>query len=245
MNLRIGVVQLSPKVNTENPNPLAIHFSFLDNIVCQDWPSPSESHSGARAMQKVRGRSLALRWLLDTGHCQDRAKLTGPTVLSGNGVHRCVCAMRAPPTVGPPPQYRAFPDHLLTGYVFENAAAVLPYLELPKTGATSLFCAELAKKLGCYVIAGYPEKLNNDELDEIKRATTEPRRTEAGTEIEQVGANSSVLCAPDGSWVGGYRKTHLYKTDLTWAKPGELNRFQLGCSTAYLARSRRGWFCDV
>ena len=112
----------------------------------------------------------------------------------------------------------------MTGYVFDNAAAISPHLELPKTGATSLFCAELAKKLGCYVMAGYPEKLNDAELDEIKRTTTEPRHTETGIEIEQVGANSAVLCGPDGSWVGGYRKTHLYKTDLTWAKPGESNR---------------------
>lgn len=108
--------------------------------------------------------------------------------------------------------------------MFDNAAAISPHLELPKTGATSLFCAELAKKLGCYVMAGYPEKLNDAELDEIKRTTTEPRHTETGIEIEQVGANSAVLCGPDGSWVGGYRKTHLYKTDLTWAKPGESNR---------------------
>lgn len=105
--------------------------------------------------------------------------------------------------------------------MFENANAIFPYLEHPKTGATSQFCSELAEKLGCYVIAGYPEKLSDDELAEFENTTAERRRTEDGTEIRQVGANSAALCGPDGSWIGGYRKTHLYKTDITWAKPGE------------------------
>jgi len=109
-----------------------------------------------------------------------------------------------------------------TGYVFENSAAILPHLEQPRTGPTSLFCAELAKNLGCYVIAGYPECLNSQELDEISKSATasRPQVTESGTDIHQVGANSAALYGPDGVWVGGYRKTHLFKTDLTWAKAG-------------------------
>ena len=106
--------------------------------------------------------------------------------------------------------------------MFENSSAILPHLEQPRTGATSLFCAELAKNLGCYVIAGYPECLSPQELDEISKsaATSGPQVTESGTEIHQVGANSAVLYGPDGVWVGGYRKSHLFKTDLTWAKAG-------------------------
>ena len=92
---------------------------------------------------------------------------------------------------------------IFLGYVFENAIAITPHLEHPRTGATSQFCSELAKKLQCYVVAGFPEKLSPEEKTD-----------------RQVGANSSVLYGPDGEWVGGYRKTHLYETDLTWAKPG-------------------------
>ena len=43
-----------------------------------------------------------------------------------------------------------------------------------------------------------------------------------GLEVERIGANSAVLYGPDGQWVGGYRKTNLFKTDLTWAKAGEM-----------------------
>jgi predicted amidohydrolase len=86
-----------------------------------------------------------------------------------------------------------------------------------------LFCAELAKNLGCYVIAGYPERLNSQELDEISKseAGSRPQVTESGTEIHQVGANSAALYDPDGIWVGGYRKSHLFKIDLSWAKAGK------------------------
>jgi len=55
-------------------------------------------------------------------------------------------------------------------------------------------------------VAGFPEKLSLEE--------------ETSRDEKQVGANSAVFYGPDGEWVGGYRKTHLYETDLTWAKPG-------------------------
>lgn len=97
---------------------------------------------------------------------------------------------------------------VFSGYVFENATAITPYLEHPRTGPTSQFCSDLAKTLQCYVVAGFPEKLS---LDEDRK-------------IDQVGANSAAFYGPDGEWVGGYRKTNLYETDLTWAKPG------VGCS---------------
>src|SRR5260221_8815199 len=99
------------------------------------------------------------------------------------------------------------------GYVFKNAASIQPYLEQPRTGVTSRFCAEIAKKLQCYVFAGYPEALSPDELD-----TTALRSTAGGA--KEVGANSAVLYGLDGEFIGGYRKTHLFETDKTWAKPG-------------------------
>jgi protein N-terminal amidase len=115
------------------------------------------------------------------------------------------------------------------GYVFENAAAISPYLEHPRTGATSLFCAELAGKLQCYVIAGYPEDLAPDEPRLNEEIVDGPAQDNAGgsssdSEVRQVGANSAIMYGPDGQWVGGYRKTNLFETDKPWAKAG-------GCTT--------------
>ena len=112
----------------------------------------------------------------------------------------------------------------MIGYVFENAAAISPYLERPRTGATSLFCAELAQKLQCYVIAGYPEELASDEPrlnEEIVDGLAQNNADgSASKEVRQVGANSAIMYGPDGQWVGGYRKTNLFETDKPWAKAG-------------------------
>lgn len=39
-------------------------------------------------------------------------------------------------------------------------------------------------------------------------------------EVQQVGANSAVVYDPNGVRIGDYRKTNLFETDMTWAKPG-------------------------
>ncbi|RXW24096.1 hypothetical protein EST38_g1767 [Candolleomyces aberdarensis] len=103
-----------------------------------------------------------------------------------------------------------------SGYVFENASAITPYLEEPRLGPTSQFCSEIAKRLGCYVLAGYPERLSAEEDKPPLEALV---RTESASGLA-VGANSAVLYDPEGSWAGGYRKTNLYDTDKTWAKAG-------------------------
>ncbi|KAF4617420.1 hypothetical protein D9613_006193 [Agrocybe pediades] len=117
-----------------------------------------------------------------------------------------------------------FPEMAFTGYAFGDATAILPHLEQPKTGATSQFCSEIAKLLQCYVLAGYPERLGEDELAEIeasaKQRGDKPLLTPEGNEIHQVGANSAVFYGPDGAYIGGYRKTHLFHIDKSWAKPG-------------------------
>ncbi|KAJ7741349.1 carbon-nitrogen hydrolase [Mycena metata] len=102
------------------------------------------------------------------------------------------------------------PEMVFSGYVFESAASIAPYLEHPRTGPTSTFCAELARRLKCYVVAGYPERLEQSEVQQ--------HLAETGTRV--VGANSAAFYGPDGQWVGGYRKTNLFTTDKTWAKPG-------------------------
>ncbi|KAF8349508.1 hydrolase [Amanita rubescens] len=105
-----------------------------------------------------------------------------------------------------------FPEMAFTGYVFESSAAIRPHLEKPRTGPTSLFCSELAKRVQCYVVAGYPEALSQNELCS--------RTNDAGDVWQLEGANSAVVYSPAGEWVGGYRKTNLFKSDLPWAKAG-------------------------
>ncbi|KAI8994163.1 carbon-nitrogen hydrolase [Trametes punicea] len=104
------------------------------------------------------------------------------------------------------------PEMIFTGYVFPDAASISPYLEEPRTGPTSRFCAELAARLHCYVVAGYPERLPPHEI--------ESAQLEDGRTVDRIGANAAALYGPDGEFVGAYRKTNLYETDMTWAKPG-------------------------
>ncbi|KAI0821971.1 carbon-nitrogen hydrolase [Trametes gibbosa] len=105
------------------------------------------------------------------------------------------------------------PEMVFTGYVFSDAAAVAPHLEDPRTGPTSRFCAQLASRLHCYVVAGYPERLLAHEV-------TPPVRLGNGRMAHRIGANAAALYGPDGEFVGEYRKTNLFETDMTWAKPG-------------------------
>ncbi|KAI0685622.1 carbon-nitrogen hydrolase [Cytidiella melzeri] len=107
------------------------------------------------------------------------------------------------------------PEMIFTGYAFPDVTAVSPYLEDPKTGPTSNFCLELAKRLHCYVVAGYPERLAPDE----PRQPTLNQKP-YNTPTDEVGANSAILYGPDGEFIGNYRKTNPYDTDMTWSKPG-------------------------
>ncbi|THH30042.1 hypothetical protein EUX98_g4155 [Antrodiella citrinella] len=114
-----------------------------------------------------------------------------------------------------------------TGYTFTDSAHITPYLEDPLTGPTSVFCRDLARQKGCYVAAGYAERLGTQEtavvkitreVDEDRWRVKEIRTVEE--EVHQVGANSAVVYDPQGVRVGDFRKTNLFETDMTWAKPG-------------------------
>ncbi|KAG6812297.1 hypothetical protein H0H92_003470 [Tricholoma furcatifolium] len=133
-----------------------------------------------------------------------------------------------------------------TGYVFDSAEAISPYLEEPKTGPSSLFYQEIAKHLGCFVFGGYPERLSDEEKRIAPLSEPQTRRVadgalpaegmvippsnDGGSPVAshltttpphiQVGANSAIIYGPSGEWVGGYRKTNMFETDMTWAKPG-------------------------
>ncbi|XP_006462838.1 hypothetical protein AGABI2DRAFT_71992, partial [Agaricus bisporus var. bisporus H97] len=118
------------------------------------------------------------------------------------------------------------PEMALTGYNFESATAVTPFLEKPRTGITSTFCSDLAKRLGCFVTSGYPESLEPDEIrqcvlfDRVKIEDSDIWGKPSSKKRQIVGANSAILYGPQGEWVGGYRKSNLFWTDKTWAAAG-------------------------
>lgn len=114
--------------------------------------------------------------------------------------------------------------------MFPDAPSIAPYLEHPKTGPTSSFCAALASRLKCYVVAGCPERLVDAEP---AIALTPPARSPAVTSTPTpnpnptltnppppLGANAALLYDTTGHLLHTYHKSNLFPTDLTWARPG-------------------------
>lgn len=140
------------------------------------------------------------------------------------------------------------PEMSFTGYTFSSPAAVRPYLETPFEGPTSEFCRNVARRIGCHVVAGYPEIIERwtDDDQRVDTASTPLAKPElespavatgnshyASTEgaapstspIDDsellIGANSVMVYAPDGCLLLNYRKTNLYSLDLPWCIPGD------------------------
>lgn len=124
-----------------------------------------------------------------------------------------------------------FPEMIFTGYMFPDATLISPYLEHPKTGPTCTFCAELARRLECYVAAGFPERLMWDSSStavpppppplSLSPATTVPGTTGGvAHRPPAIGFNTAVLYSPTGEPLTLYRKSNLFETDLSWATPG-------------------------
>jgi protein N-terminal amidase len=128
--------------------------------------------------------------------------------------------------------------------MFHSPSSILPYLEPPRIGPTSLLCRKLAKKLGCCVIAGYPETLDVEASAEpsASNATAEMASLSIGQsstgaypesggvgqpdmdikgEALGVGYNSAMVVDKTGEVVGNYRKTFRFETDKNWAREGE------------------------
>jgi len=89
------------------------------------------------------------------------------------------------------------PELATTGYVFQNRSHVLALAEENK-GESFEFLSHLARKLGIYLIYGYPEKEGDDLY------------------------NSQNLIGCNGEFLGTYRKTHLFFADRIWARAGNL-----------------------
>ncbi|KIO05275.1 hypothetical protein M404DRAFT_15340 [Pisolithus tinctorius Marx 270] len=125
-----------------------------------------------------------------------------------------------------------FPEMIFAGYVFPDAASISPYLEHPRTGPTSTFCAELARRLECYVTAGFPEHSEHDSNSSaaplplplpLPATTAPPTSTPTSSPHNHtgpIGFNSAVLYSPTGEPLTLYRKSNLFETDLSWAAPG-------------------------
>ncbi|KAL7421847.1 hypothetical protein Q5752_003618 [Cryptotrichosporon argae] len=102
------------------------------------------------------------------------------------------------------------PEMALTGYIFRTASSILPFLETGD-GPTTKLATSLARRLGCHVVAGYPEAAGDAGVG-------------AGGGDGKVGWNSAVVVGPAGV-VGIYRKTFLFETDKSWAREGDGFRY--------------------
>jgi protein N-terminal amidase len=89
------------------------------------------------------------------------------------------------------------PEMAFTGYVFRSREEVFPYCESPLSGPTSAWCSATARRLGCVVAAGFPERSTDNVL-----------------------YNSLLAVDRNGTLVHVYRKHFLYTTDESWATEG-------------------------
>ncbi|KAJ9161216.1 Carbon-nitrogen hydrolase [Coniochaeta hoffmannii] len=93
------------------------------------------------------------------------------------------------------------PEMAFSGYNFKSREQIIPFLEPPGSGISSLWARTTALKYDCIVAVGYPE-----------RARKEPSGEDH--------YNSLIVVNGDGETVANYRKSFLYYTDETWAKEG-------------------------
>jgi predicted amidohydrolase len=90
------------------------------------------------------------------------------------------------------------PEMSTTGYYYANRTAIQPFVDsIP--GSTTKKFAELAKRYDAYVVFGMPE---------VDKKTG-------------LYYNSAALVGPEG-YVGKYRKTQMWETEMHWAAWGDL-----------------------
>lgn len=113
----------------------------------------------------------------------------------------------------------------LSGYMFQSPTFILPYLEPPRIGPTSLLARSIAKRLKCCVVAGYPEALPSaamaEDIDtdvdftvDISRLGSSTRRSEASSTADRLASlrigeastsNSTFNADPRGTGQEGSR----------------------------------------
>jgi protein N-terminal amidase len=95
------------------------------------------------------------------------------------------------------PDLLLLPEMAFTGYAFADRDEILPYCEDPVTGSTSIWCGAIARRYGCHVACGFPERAADGRL-----------------------FNAMLIADPAGTIVHVYRKHFLYVTDESWATEG-------------------------
>ena len=91
-----------------------------------------------------------------------------------------------------------FPEMALSGYIFDNAKDIQPYMSLYNQGEQYEFVSNLSKRLKCYSFLGYAE-------------------------VTQKGHyyNSCFIITPEGESLPSYRKHFLYTDDERWSLEGK------------------------
>ena len=91
-----------------------------------------------------------------------------------------------------------FPEMALSGYIFDNAQDIQPYMSLYNQGEQYEFMSNLSKRLKCYSFLGYAE-------------------------VTQKGHyyNSCFIITPEGESLPSYRKHFLYTDDERWSLEGK------------------------
>ncbi|TGZ76459.1 carbon-nitrogen hydrolase [Ascodesmis nigricans] len=129
------------------------------------------------------------------------------------------------------------PEMAFSGYNFPDQQAIKPFLEPTASGLTAEWAKRTAQRLGCWVVAGYPEIDTGEREPELPEIHYEENITPSEIPDDSVMAagstsppsppdpnirayNSALVVAPTPTprVVGHYRKSHLYYTDYTWAR---------------------------
>lgn len=120
------------------------------------------------------------------------------------------------------------PEMALTGYVFRDREEIAPLCEDVSTqeGVTIGLAKELAQRLGCYTIMGFPEVVNNTESgktnDKVKASEphdARPTSTAPASSFPQY-FNSALLTSPAGQILHTFRKHFLFMSDEVWSSDG-------------------------
>lgn len=142
----------------------------------------------------------------------------------------------------------------LSGYIFSTPTSILPYLEPTTSGPTTQLAQDLARRIGCTVIAGYPEALPSAPVFQTSSSSSTGAVAGAGSSASTsesgagersdmgpkemkalegeglgVGYNSAVIVGPGGKVLGNYRKTFRFDQDKNWAREGRSIFYQ--CET--------------
>lgn len=112
------------------------------------------------------------------------------------------------------------PEMAFTGYVFPTADSILPFVEHPDKSPSRDACAEIAQRLGCYVVAGYPAPTLTPQESKEQAGEDASDPAEGTKKSEGTARNNAIVVDPNGRVIHEYTKTNMFETDLPWAQPG-------------------------